>query len=127
MIGPGLKLRYVLAVLAVGVLLTAAVAITAALSERTEAQHLHAVIEQLRASAPETRALLPPIEAELNALVSEAEGPDLFRIIIAGLLLTALAAWITATLITRIDRALSALMDSAMAIGRVNKPSVIEV
>jgi diguanylate cyclase (GGDEF)-like protein/PAS domain S-box-containing protein len=115
LIGPGLKLRYVLAVLAVGVLLTAAVAMTARLSERHEAQHLHAVMEQLHASGAAQPA---GIEAELRALVEEADRPHLLRIVIAGLLLTALAAAITAALITRIDRALTALMDSAMNIGR---------
>jgi diguanylate cyclase (GGDEF)-like protein/PAS domain S-box-containing protein len=111
-------LRYVLAVLAVGVLLTAAVTVTAALSERREARYLHAVIEQLHASVPAASGRGQAVAAELDTLAREVERRDYVRIVIAGLLLTVLAAWLAAALITRIDRALRALMDSAMAIGR---------
>jgi len=78
--GIRLKTRYVLTVLVVGLLLTGAVAVTLALSERLTV------------------------------------GPLL--IVGAGIALTLLAAWLTAVLIDRIDRAMAALMTSADRIGR---------
>ena len=78
--GIRLKTRYVLTVLVVGLLLTGAVAVTLALSERLTA------------------------------------GPLL--IVGVGIVLTLLAAWLTAVVINRIDRAMTALMTSADRIGR---------
>ena len=78
--GIRLKTRYVLTVLFVGLLLTGAVAVTLALSERLTARPL--------------------------------------LIVGAGVALTLLAAWLTAVLINRIDRAMTALMTSADRIGR---------
>jgi diguanylate cyclase (GGDEF)-like protein/PAS domain S-box-containing protein len=78
--GIRLRTRYVLTVLLVGLLLTGAVAVTLALSERITARPL--------------------------------------PIIGVGIALSLLAAWLTATLINRIDRAMTALMTSADRIGR---------
>src|SRR5512135_1758609 len=78
MIGPGLKLRYVLAVTGVGVLLTIAVALVA--------------VDSLR-------------QAQVALLVA------------AGIVVSLLAGGITALILTRIDRALIALMGNARRIG----------
>jgi diguanylate cyclase (GGDEF)-like protein/PAS domain S-box-containing protein len=78
MIGPGLKLRYVLAVTGVGLLLTLGVAVVAS--------------DKLR-------------------------DPQLVVIVIAGLLASLLAGGVTALILTRIDRALIALMGNARRIG----------
>jgi diguanylate cyclase (GGDEF)-like protein/PAS domain S-box-containing protein len=78
--GIRLKTRYVLTVLLVGLLLTGAVAVTLALSERLTARPL--------------------------------------LIVGVGVALSLLAAWLTAALINRIDRAMTALMTSADRIGR---------
>jgi len=78
--GIRLKTRYVLTVLLVGLLLTGAVAVTLALSERLPARPL--------------------------------------LIVGVGIALSLLAAWLTAALINRIDRAMTSLMTSADRIGR---------
>jgi diguanylate cyclase (GGDEF)-like protein/PAS domain S-box-containing protein len=78
--GIRLKTRYVLTVLIVGLLLTGAVAVTLALSERLPARPL--------------------------------------LIVGIGIALSLLAAWLTAALINRIDRAMTSLMTSADRIGR---------
>ena len=119
MIGSGLKLRYVLAVLTVGVLLTATVAVTTALSERHEASQLRS-IEQELATLDHSRdaARFAELQAEVNEVIAQSDGRLIVRVVAAGLLLTMLAAWITSALIARIDRALTALMDNALSIGR---------
>jgi diguanylate cyclase (GGDEF)-like protein/PAS domain S-box-containing protein len=78
--GIRLKTRYVLTVLVVGLLLTGAVAVTLALSERLAAHPL--------------------------------------LVVGVGIALSLLAAWLTASLINRIDRAMTSLMTSADRIGR---------
>ena len=81
--GIRLKYRYVLTVVAVGLLLTAAVAAMVVLTEDAGGRH-----------------------------------PGRILLIIGiGALLTALGGWLTARVISRIDRAMSALMQSAERIG----------
>jgi diguanylate cyclase (GGDEF)-like protein/PAS domain S-box-containing protein len=81
--GIRLKYRYVLTVVAVGLLLTAAVAVMVVLTEDAAGRHA----------------------GRLGLIVG------------VGMLLTSLGGWLTARVIARIDRAMSALMQSAERIG----------
>ena len=81
--GIRLKYRYVLTVVAVGLLLTAAVAVMVVLTEDAAGRHA----------------------GRLSLIVG------------VGVLLTSLGGWLTARVIARIDRAMSALMQSAERIG----------
>jgi diguanylate cyclase (GGDEF)-like protein/PAS domain S-box-containing protein len=117
--GIRLKTLYVLTVLTVGLLLTATVAATILLTERHQEQHLAALLqraEQLRVTDPVTAA--STLHDGLAALLPHAYTARLPLIIVVGVLLSLLAAWLTSLLITRVDRAVTALMDSAERIGR---------
>jgi diguanylate cyclase (GGDEF)-like protein/PAS domain S-box-containing protein len=118
LIAPGLKLRYVLAVATVGLLLTAAVAVTAALSAHHEAEHLRTVLSELAALGLGEQATLAELRAELEHVISSSQSTYVGGVVVAGLLLTALASWITALMISRIHRALTQLMANAQMIGR---------
>jgi diguanylate cyclase (GGDEF)-like protein/PAS domain S-box-containing protein len=83
-----LKTRYVLTVVAVGLVLTGVAAAGILLSD-----HLRQAMPQLH-------------------------GARLPVVVVAGLALTALAAWVTAQLVDRIDRAMTALAASTDRIGR---------
>jgi diguanylate cyclase (GGDEF)-like protein/PAS domain S-box-containing protein len=125
LIGPGLKLRYVLAVLTVGLLLTGAVMVTTELTSRHEAGHLAQLISEL--STLETAGNDPRIaelRSQVQHVVTTADRSHTLYLGLAGLLTTLAAAWITSTLISRIDRALTHLMDNARPIaqGRYAKP-----
>jgi diguanylate cyclase (GGDEF)-like protein/PAS domain S-box-containing protein len=118
MIGKGLKLRYVLAVVATGAILTGVVATNAALSARHEATHLGAVMDELSAlRAPADADRVAEVRARIDHLVDRNDGRNLALIVTVGLLLTALAGGVTAALLTRVDRALTALMNNAQQIG----------
>ncbi|HET9693531.1 MAG TPA: EAL domain-containing protein, partial [Steroidobacteraceae bacterium] len=113
------KLRYVLAVLAAGVALTAAVATSTALSARHEAAHLRAVLDELPTLAtPPSDAHIAELRAQLDHLIASNDSRRLGLVVLIGLLLTALAGGVTGLLLTRIDRALAALMNNAQLIGR---------
>jgi diguanylate cyclase (GGDEF)-like protein/PAS domain S-box-containing protein len=117
MVGPGLKLRYVFAVLTVGALLTAGVATVSHYAETAEQDELRAVAAQLDAIP----ALDPRIAAanqQLRRVVESAYDEQTVRIAIAGALLTLIAGLVVLLLMIRIDRALVALMDNAQSIGR---------
>jgi diguanylate cyclase (GGDEF)-like protein/PAS domain S-box-containing protein len=117
MVGPGLKLRYILAVLLVGALLTAGVATTTYLAERNEHAHLVAAERQLEYLA----GITPEIDdaaRQLRRVVVEGYDGRVRNIVIAGSLLTLVAAIVILLLMTRIDRALVSLMDNARSIGR---------
>jgi diguanylate cyclase (GGDEF)-like protein/PAS domain S-box-containing protein len=120
MVGQGLKLRYVLAVVATGVVLTAVFAVNVALAARREAQQLRALLDALVDSAghPADATRAAELAARVGQLVASNDDRQVLLVIVVGLALTGLAAWITAKLITRIDRALSALMENAQQIGR---------
>jgi diguanylate cyclase (GGDEF)-like protein/PAS domain S-box-containing protein len=109
----------VLTVLAVGVLLTASVAVMIVFSERHERQHLETLLEQTsQLQATDPAAGLELVSGQLRDLLTHAYTASVTEFVAGGLLLTLLAAWITALLISRIDRAMSALMTSADRIGR---------
>jgi diguanylate cyclase (GGDEF)-like protein/PAS domain S-box-containing protein len=125
LIGPGLKLRYVLTVITVGLLLTAAVMFTTELASRHEAGHLRQLVDQLAAvEGTASNARIAEMRRDLQHVVTSADRTHTLYLGLAGLLTTLAAAWITATLISRIDRALTHLMDSARPIaqGRYAKP-----
>jgi diguanylate cyclase (GGDEF)-like protein/PAS domain S-box-containing protein len=113
MIGRGLKLRYVLAVVAAGILLTAIIATSTALSARHEAAHLNAVMAEL----PAGDARSAELREQVQHLVASNGSRHLALLVVAGLLLTALAGGVTAMLLSRVDRALTALMNNAQLIG----------
>ncbi len=118
MIRRGLKLRYVLAVVTAGLLLTAAIATLSGLSARHEARHIQTVIAGLAAlDGPANHARLARLSDELQHVVASRDGTDLLLLTVVGLLLTAFAAWLTVALITRIERALTTLMENARQIG----------
>lgn len=114
----GLKYRYMLTAFTVGVLLTAAVGVTTLLSERHEEQHLREIAVkagELRAAEPSVA--VPELERQIEALISHDYYGRIALLVVVGLALSALAAWFTGLLVSRIDRAMAALMVSADRIG----------
>jgi PAS domain S-box-containing protein len=117
--GLRLKTRYVLTVLAVGVLLTASVSLIVASGERHQRQSLEALLDETsRLQATDPAAGLELASQQIRELLSHADATQLAEFVGVGLVLTLLAAWVTALLISRIDRAMSALMTRAERIGR---------
>ncbi len=117
MVGPGLKLRYIFAVLTVGALLTTTVAMVTHYSESAERDELRAVAAQLDSiSALDPR--LAATHERLQALVDKAYDERTVNIAVAGTLLTLMAGLIVMLLMVRIDRALISLMKNARSIGR---------
>jgi diguanylate cyclase (GGDEF)-like protein/PAS domain S-box-containing protein len=117
--GSRLKFRYVLTVILVGALLTGSVALTTFLSERREERHLREAIaatENVRGSDAER--IRAEVRATLDHLVTSEYRDRLGFIVVGGLALTLLAAWIVAQLASRIDRGIAALLASADRIGR---------
>ena len=72
MVGPGLKLRYVFAVLTVGALLTTGVAMVTHYSETAEREELRAVDEQLDAIAATGPRASPPRTSGCSVVVDDA-------------------------------------------------------
>jgi diguanylate cyclase (GGDEF)-like protein/PAS domain S-box-containing protein len=117
-IGRGLKLRYVLAVFAAGLLLTGIVAVNVALTARQEAGQMRAVVAQLSQFDEHANdARVVDLRARLEQVVASHGTRHLAIVVLAGLLLTTLAAALTAMMLTRIDRALTTLMEDAQKIG----------
>ena len=117
MVGPGLKLRYVFAVLTVGALLTTGVAMVTHYTETAERDELRAVAVQLD-SIPATDPRLAAAHDQLQEVVDEAYDERTVNIAVAGTLLTLMAGLIVLLLMVRIDRALVSLMNNARSIGR---------
>jgi diguanylate cyclase (GGDEF)-like protein/PAS domain S-box-containing protein len=114
-----LKTRYVLTVFAVGLASTALVALAIVLNEFYEQRHLVAVFEEaMRATGGDPQRTLAMVRASVEHRLPHALNTRLPLIAIAGLLITLLAAWITSALVSRIDRAMTALMSSAGRIGQ---------
>ncbi|HEX9207602.1 MAG TPA: EAL domain-containing protein [Steroidobacteraceae bacterium] len=125
MIGPGLKLRYVLAVVTVGLLLTAAVWVTTEFTSRHEATHLRQVVGELKAlEATDGDPRVAEMKAEVEHIVAATNRSHSLYLLLAGLLTTLAAAWTTYSLMSRIDRALRHLRDNALPIaqGRYAQP-----
>jgi diguanylate cyclase (GGDEF)-like protein/PAS domain S-box-containing protein len=126
MVGPGLKLRYILTVIAVGALLTVGVALATWFSEQNEREQLMAVEAQLgAASAGDPR--IAASAAQLRAVMANNHDRRVQDILVAGALLTLAAGLVIFLLIGRIDRALTTLMDNARSIGdgRVAEPVAV--
>jgi diguanylate cyclase (GGDEF)-like protein/PAS domain S-box-containing protein len=116
--GTRLKFRYVFTVMAVGLLLTAAVTAMVIFTEGQEEQHLRSALDQVAAiGATDPSSALNVMVAEARYMLANVYSGRLSLIIGVGLVLTALAGWITSQLISRIDRAMAALMASAERIG----------
>jgi diguanylate cyclase (GGDEF)-like protein/PAS domain S-box-containing protein len=117
MVGPGLKLRYIFAVLTVGALLTTVVAMVTRYSEAAERDALRAIAAQLDSiSALDPR--LAAAQEQLQVVVDNAYDERTVNIAVAGTLLTLIAGLIVLLLMGRIDRALISLMSNARSIGR---------
>jgi diguanylate cyclase (GGDEF)-like protein/PAS domain S-box-containing protein len=116
--GTGLKTRYVLAVLLMGLLVTAAVTATVALGERHERNHLVDLLSSIeRIGAPGDPAALEEARNQLAGLEAHVLRSHVLPIAGIGILLSLLGAAVTALLIRRIDRAMTRLMASAERIG----------
>jgi signal transduction histidine kinase len=114
-----LRTRYVLTVLAVGLVLTVALALVNVAGEDHARQHLETVLDQAsRQSGADPASTLANVRQEILALVPHFYASRLPLILGIGIGLSLLAAWITALLIARIDRAMSGLAASAERIGR---------
>jgi diguanylate cyclase (GGDEF)-like protein/PAS domain S-box-containing protein len=119
MSGIRLRTRYVLAVLAVGLLVTAALAAVNMAGESHAREHLEAVIDDAAALiATDPASALPVIEQRVLGLMPHLYASRLPLILGIGVALSVLAAWLTALLISRIDRAMTTLAASAGRIGR---------
>ena len=114
-----LKTRYVLAVLCVGLLVTASVLLALVLSEQHELRQVEAMLDEIAASQPDgAQAALLAARERLRELVPQLYSSILPLVLGAGVVLTGLAAWFTAAIVSRIDRAMGALVTSAERIGR---------
>ncbi|MGI9247282.1 MAG: putative bifunctional diguanylate cyclase/phosphodiesterase [Steroidobacteraceae bacterium] len=108
-----------LAIVTAGLVLTGAVALNTVFSAQRETQQLLAVTQGLSALAGATGdSRVAEFGARMQQLMSGSGDEHLLLVVLTGLLLTALAAWITATLLARVDRALNTLMDNAQEIGQ---------
>ncbi len=114
-----LKFVYVTAVFLVGLLLTAAVAVSVSLTRRHQLQHISDLQAEVDAApVGDAAGTLAELQHRLDALVEHLFGSGPLPILAIGVALSLLAAWITALLIARIDRGMIALMDSADRIGQ---------
>jgi len=86
------------------------------LTEGQEELHLRQALDQVAAvSATDPSAALAVMVAEARYMLADVYSGRLTLIIGVGLVLTALAGWVTSKLISRIDRAMAVLMTSASA------------
>jgi diguanylate cyclase (GGDEF)-like protein/PAS domain S-box-containing protein len=114
-----LRTRYVLTVLAVGLLLTVALALVNVAGEEHAREHLLAVLDAAeRQPATDPAVALSDVRQQVIALVPHLYASRLPLILGIGIGLSLLAAWIMAFLIGRIDRAMTGLAESAERIGR---------
>jgi diguanylate cyclase (GGDEF)-like protein/PAS domain S-box-containing protein len=109
----------VLTVLTVGLLLTGVIALVVTLSQRHESQYLLTLLqESVQLSASDPAAAARTLHDEFAAVQPHARQAWLWLIVGLGIAVTLVAMWLTAALVTRVDRAMSALMTSADRIGR---------
>jgi diguanylate cyclase (GGDEF)-like protein/PAS domain S-box-containing protein len=116
--GIRLRHRYVLTVVAVGLLLTAAVTALVFLTEGDEELQLRAAMAraaELQATDP--AAALNDMQRAAEYLLADVYSGRISLVVLTGLVLTLLAAWIAWRLIGRIDRAIASLVRSAGLIG----------
>jgi diguanylate cyclase (GGDEF)-like protein/PAS domain S-box-containing protein len=116
--GIRLRHRYVLAIVMVGVLLTAGVTAIVVFTERLEAQHIRASLAQAaELQATDPAAALAVMQREGERLVADVHPDRIPMVVLAGLLLTLLAGSLAWKLISRVDRAIASLVHSAELIG----------
>jgi diguanylate cyclase (GGDEF)-like protein/PAS domain S-box-containing protein len=117
--GIRLRTKYVLVVLAVGLLVTASLAVVNVAGERHARQHLEAVLDDsARAHPGDPAAAFAAARSRSLALLPHLYASRLPLILGVGTALSLLAAWLTAMLAGRIDRAMAALAAGAARIGR---------
>ncbi len=108
-----------LTVLAVGLMLTVALALVNVAGEDHARQHLEAVLEEAAGQpAADSAGANADLRQRVLAVVPHLYASRLPLILGIGIGLSLLAAWITALLIARIDRAMIGLAASAERIGR---------
>jgi diguanylate cyclase (GGDEF)-like protein/PAS domain S-box-containing protein len=113
-----LRHRYLLVLALLGVLLTAIAGVLALVGGLYELREIGAIIDAVRASggAGAESALLR-VRQDIVAQVFGAHELRMWLVFGTGMALTALAVWIIASRIARIDRAMDALVVSAERIG----------
>ena len=119
MVALRLRQRYVLTVVAVGVVLTLVTAALSFVFESQEARHVLAAVTQLESIGDTTD--LPAVvtaRTELQRNLDSSLAQRLMLIVAFGLGLTFVAGLVTLSLISRIDRALQAAMANAQRIGQ---------
>jgi len=111
--------KYVLTVLGVGLALTAALALVNVFGEGHAREHLDALLGQAaQAPAADPAAAVAEVRRQVVELLPHLYASRLPQILGVGIGLSLLAAWLTAMLVARIDRAMSGLAASADRIGR---------
>jgi diguanylate cyclase (GGDEF)-like protein/PAS domain S-box-containing protein len=114
-----LRTRYVLTALAVGLLLTGALAIVNVAGEGHAREQILATLDSSRDTLPSDSGMaLAEIRGRVLDLLPHLYESRLPLILGVGIGLSLLAAWLTSLLIARIDRAVAALEASADRIGR---------
>jgi diguanylate cyclase (GGDEF)-like protein/PAS domain S-box-containing protein len=114
-----LRTRYILTVLAVGLLLTGALAIVSIVGEGRAREHVMATLASAEgALSSDPAAAMSEIRERTLGLLPELYRSRLQFILGVGIGLSLLAAWLTSLLIARIDRAMTGLEASADRIGR---------
>jgi diguanylate cyclase (GGDEF)-like protein/PAS domain S-box-containing protein len=114
-----LRTRYILTVLAVGLLLTGALAIVSIVGEERAREHVMATLASAEgALSSDPAAAMSEIRERTLGLLPELYRSRLQFILGVGIGLSLLAAWLTSLLIARIDRAMTGLEASADRIGR---------
>jgi diguanylate cyclase (GGDEF)-like protein/PAS domain S-box-containing protein len=114
-----LQTRYVVTVLAVGLLLTAALALVNVAGEGIARARFEAVFDQSSAALPSDPATaVADLRERALGLLPNLYESRLSLILGIGIALSLLGAWLTSLLISRIDRAMTGLAASADRIGR---------
>jgi diguanylate cyclase (GGDEF)-like protein/PAS domain S-box-containing protein len=116
--GIRLRHRYVLTIVLVGLLLTAAVTIMIVVTEGQEENSVRtAMAEAAQLQATDPAAALAVMQRQDEYLLADVYSGRITIVILAGLALTLLAAWITSRLTARIDGAIASVVRSAELIG----------
>jgi diguanylate cyclase (GGDEF)-like protein/PAS domain S-box-containing protein len=116
--GIHLRHRYVLTIVVVGVLLTAAVTAMVLFTESQEEQQVREALAQAaELQATEPAAALGVMLRAGEYLLANVYSGRISLVVVTGLVLTLLAGWVAWKLIARIDRAIASLVRSAELIG----------
>jgi len=111
--------RYLLFIVALGVLLTATAAGLTVLAGVYEGEQVDAAIAAVSGGAAhEADPAIAALQQRVDAAVHVSHAHRVWPVAGLGLLLTVLAAWLAASRLERIERAMQALVASAERIGR---------